>query len=404
VEIGLNRNALNSSVLSETLTVTKIGLDRATAEALVERAHSICAYSKRPSMGRSWLGGSAPAGAPTSSPWPCSWTGSAHKAAHVAEEFRTMIEIIALALVPIFFVIALGYFAGRRRAIDNHHVGELNALVMQFALPASLFVATASTPRSRMLGEGSLFLVLGLVMMALYAAWYGLARIQGKATRQEAAVQALTVSLPNYAAAGLPIILAVVGPAGAVHVAVAIAAGSILPSTVTLFILELAQPNECGDGARRALLGNALSRALLKPILLAPLAGTAISLSGLHLDNLVISSLQLIGAAAGGVALFLTGLVLSSQPFRLDLSVAIGTLAGNIVKPALVWVLTLLIPVPPDLARVAILLSALPVGCLGILFGVSYRTASLEAGSMVIASTVFSVVTLGVLIALLYPA
>ena len=38
----------------------------------------------------------------------------------------------------------------------------------------------------------------------------------------------------------MPIILAVVGPVGAVHVAVAIAAGSILPSPVTLFILELA--------------------------------------------------------------------------------------------------------------------------------------------------------------------
>ena len=313
-----------------------------------------------------------------------------------------MIEIIARALVPIFFVIALGYFAGRRRAIDNHHVGELNALVMQFALPASLFVATASTPRANMLGEGSLFLVLGLVMMALYVAWYGLARIN-KATRQEAAVQALTVSLPNYAAAGLPIILAVVGPAGAVHVAVAIAAGSILPSPVTLFILELAQPGDGDAGVGRALVAKALSRALLKPIVLAPLAGAAVSLSGLHLDALVTSSLQLIGVASGGVALFLTGLVLSSQPFRLDLRVIAATLAGNVLKPALVLALARLIPMPAELARSAILLSALPAGFFGILFGVNYRTASLEAGSMVIASTVASVATLGALIAVVYP-
>ena len=158
-----------------------------------------------------------------------------------------------------------------------------------------------------------------------------------------------------------------------------------------------------GGGARRALIGKALSRALLKPIVLAPLAGTIVSLSGLRPDALVTSSLQLIGVAAGGVAAFLTGVVLSSQPFRLDLPVAIATLAGNILKPALVWALTLLIPMPPDLAKAAILLSALPAGFFGILFGVNYRTASLEAGSMVIASTVFSVVTLGGLIALVYP-
>jgi malonate transporter and related proteins len=313
-----------------------------------------------------------------------------------------MIEIIARALVPIFFVIALGYFAGSRRAIDNQHVDGLNALVMQFALPASLFVATASTPRLRMLGEGSLFLILGLAMASVYAAWYALARTQAKATRREAAVEALTISFPNYAAAGLPIVATVLGPAGVVHVAVALTVGSLLPSTVTLFILELAQANEGGRGARRVQVGKALSRAVLKPIVLAPLAGMVLSLSGVRLDALVASSLQLIGVAAGGVAAFLTGLVLSSQPFRLDLPVAAATLVGNILRPAVVWGLTFLLPMPPGLAKVAVLLSALPFGFFGVLFGVSYRTRSQEAGSMVIASTIFSVVTLGGVIALFY--
>ncbi|MBV8421009.1 MAG: AEC family transporter, partial [Hyphomicrobiales bacterium] len=50
------------------------------------------------------------------------------------------------ALVPIFAVMGLGYFAGWIRDVDNHHVSQLNALVMDFALPASLFVAMATTP------------------------------------------------------------------------------------------------------------------------------------------------------------------------------------------------------------------------------------------------------------------
>ena len=48
---------------------------------------------------------------------------------------------------------ALGYFAGWIRDVDNHHVAELNALVMDFALPASLFVATASTQRALFLAQ-----------------------------------------------------------------------------------------------------------------------------------------------------------------------------------------------------------------------------------------------------------
>jgi malonate transporter and related proteins len=59
-----------------------------------------------------------------------------------------MPHAIFTALAPIFFVMALGYVAGRMRTIDNRHVGEINALVMDFALPASLFAAISSAARS----------------------------------------------------------------------------------------------------------------------------------------------------------------------------------------------------------------------------------------------------------------
>jgi predicted permease len=58
-----------------------------------------------------------------------------------------MITVLLNSLVPIFAVMGLGYFAGRSGYVDNHHVLQLNVLVMDFALPASLFVATASTSR-----------------------------------------------------------------------------------------------------------------------------------------------------------------------------------------------------------------------------------------------------------------
>ena len=42
-----------------------------------------------------------------------------------------MTAILLNSLLPIFIVMALGYFAGWVRDIDNQHVGELNALVME---------------------------------------------------------------------------------------------------------------------------------------------------------------------------------------------------------------------------------------------------------------------------------
>jgi malonate transporter len=64
-----------------------------------------------------------------------------------------MTDVLLDALVPIFAMMALGYVAGWSRDIDNHHVDELNALVMDFALPASLFAATASTSRALLLAQ-----------------------------------------------------------------------------------------------------------------------------------------------------------------------------------------------------------------------------------------------------------
>ena len=83
-----------------------------------------------------------------------------------------MSNAIVMALVPVFFVLLLGYAAGKLRIVDNHQVDGLNALVMDFALPASLFAATASAPRSQMIEQAPLFLAFGLTMLLLYVAWY----------------------------------------------------------------------------------------------------------------------------------------------------------------------------------------------------------------------------------------
>jgi hypothetical protein len=58
-----------------------------------------------------------------------------------------------------------GFFRGlvyRKRTGEIFTI-QLNALVMDFALPASLFVATASTPRNEMLAQGPLLEILGAV-------------------------------------------------------------------------------------------------------------------------------------------------------------------------------------------------------------------------------------------------
>jgi malonate transporter and related proteins len=88
----------------------------------------------------------------------------------------------------------------------------------------------------------------------------------------------------------------------------------------------------------------------------------------------------LIGQAAGGVALFLTGLILSAQRIKPDPNVLSGTLLKNVVHPVLAVGLIPALPMDRDTARAALLLCVLPSGFLGVLFGLRYGIESHVAG------------------------
>ncbi|WP_027555448.1 AEC family transporter [Bradyrhizobium sp. Cp5.3] len=311
---------------------------------------------------------------------------------------------IVMALAPVFFVLLLGFAAGRIRVIDNHHVEGLNALVMDFALPASLFAATAAASRSQTIEQGPLFLVSGLTMLVLYVAWYWCARTFAGVTKSDASLQALTIGFPNLAGVGLPILTSVMGAAGIVPVAVVLATGSILVSPLTLIVVEMNASKAHGGEMSARLVLVAIRRALTKPVVLAPALGILLSLSDLNLDALAHACLELIGNATAGVALFVTGLVLSAQSFRLDWKVVAATAASDIIRPLLAVAIVYGLRIGPDTAKTAILLAALPSGFFGILFAVNYRLDSATAGSMVIASTAFSIVTMAIAIAVLFPS
>jgi malonate transporter len=174
-------------------------------------------------------------------------------------------------------------------------------------------------------------------------------------------------------------------------------------SPLTLVVLEMSSKKGEASEQPTARVARAIRRALSKPIVVAPALGILVSLSGLQLGSVVEACLMLIGHAAPGVALFLTGLILSAQPFRLDWKVVSATWIGDIIRPLLTAAVVFLLPVPTETAKVAILFAAVPSGFFGILFAVNYRLDSATVGSMVTASTVSSIVTMAIAIAVLFP-
>jgi malonate transporter len=295
--------------------------------------------------------------------------------------------IILDSLLPVFFGMALGYLGGWTRDVDNKHVAELNALVMDFAVPASIFVTVVQASRRTLLDELPLAANLSISMLILYFVTYVMARRAFGAGPGEASIQALTTSLPNYASAGLPLISALLAADHLVAAAVAIACGSIVVSPITLVILDRTSQDKKSITA-------SLVSAVMKPIVLSPILAVAFVLTGIGLPDPLTKSFSLMGQVAGGAGLFLTGLILSAQKLDLGANTSIQTLLSNVAHPLLAAALAWLFALPPLTAREAIVLSALPVGFFGVLFGLRFNKSSEVAGTTLIASTILSAATL----------
>jgi malonate transporter and related proteins len=335
---------------------------------------------------------------------------SAASAATVAENhapwlaWAETVDLIVLALLPVFVVLALGYFAGRRKLIDNANVASLNVLLMQFALPLALFVSIARTPKTVIVAYGALALVLALGLVLMYLAAFGIYRRICLMPLGDSAVAALTTAFPNFASIGLPLLVPIFGAEAGLPVAVAIAVGSVTISPLTLALLELHKAAASGSHAQvragRAFL-LALRRSVSKPIFIGPMAGLALALSGLPLPGLITVALgPLIGATAG-VGLFLTGLMVSAQAIRVDRRVTLAVFAKNVLQPILVYALVRLLGMPHGVGAQSVLLCAIPCGFFGLVFGASAGVRPAVAGSTLVVSSVAGIGTLSIAIVLL---
>jgi malonate transporter len=305
-----------------------------------------------------------------------------------------MTKVLADALVPIFAGLLLGYFAGLWRRMDNQNVRTLITFVMSFAIPCSLFLAIASTPRTALREQAAAGLVLAIVYAVLYAVSFVWTRFRENLNASDSSVVALTLGFPNSAAVGLPLLASVFGSRATVTVATSLAIGSITVSPITLAILERSRRGSAGvsgtglSGKSSALRQITLSliHSCKRPIVWAPLLGLAFSCADLTLPSFIHRSLAVMGSAADGSALVLTGLVVSAQKFEIRGNTLITVLLKNALQPAIALGICMLIHLNIEQTRYVTLISAMPCGFFGVVFGRDFDSNPKLASSGLIAS------------------
>jgi malonate transporter and related proteins len=304
-----------------------------------------------------------------------------------------MTKILADALVPIFAGLLLGYCAGLWRKMDNENVKTLITFVMSFAIPCSLFMAIAGTSRAALRSQAAPGLVLAIVYFVLYGLSFLWTRSKENLNNADSSVVALTLGFPNSAAVGLPLLGSVFGPQATVTVATSIAIGSLTVSPITLALLESNGNGARGGAALRAF-AFSVARSFKKPIVWAPLLGLAFSCAAVDLPSFIHRSLAMMGSASDGSALVLTGLVVSAQKFEMGKSTLVAVFLKNALQPAIALALCALLHLDAEVLRYVVLISAMPCGFFGPVFGKGFGSSPKLASSGLIASYLFGIGTL----------
>jgi predicted permease len=300
------------------------------------------------------------------------------------------------ALLPVFFVLALGYAAGKRNAFDADQAAGLSKLALTFALPASLFVSMTDIRKDLLLQQGRLVLALILSHAGLFvAAWLALGLV--KSLRgTPAIIYALVLSTSATPVFGLAVLGPILGPTSAGTVGlVALAINLVVPPAVVLLEMDAAAKHQqvaTGSSKTNPVL-TGLNAGLQSPLLWAPLLGIAVVLAGIRLPAVVASCFELIGSATSGVAVFAVGLILAAHAVRLSPVVLGGSLARITIQSAILFALLHLLHVISPFARESLVCCSFPLATTVVLFAARYKAAESETASMLLLSTLALAIT-----------
>ena len=334
-----------------------------------------------------------------------------------------MLSTTLTVLIPVLFVVLLGYVAGRAKAFDADQVAGINELALDYALPASLFVGVVTIPRTQLMHDLSFVLVVLAALVGVYLAALAVGMLVFRLAARAAALFALGAAFPGTPFFGPAVLGGLVDEYSAVVIASTAIVANLLLVPVTIVVLEAAgrarssrpravrvavavgthsmDPEAPPDGgsdlaAMATVVRDSILHAVKQPYVWAPVVGLMLVLMGVQVPSLIDAMLNLIGQTTSGVSLFVSGLLLAAYSLKMNGVVTINAILKSAVQPALMLALVGLAGIPNPLARAGVVAVALPSAVIAPMLAGRYGTYQAEAGSTMVLTVVLMMVVVPV--------
>lgn len=316
-----------------------------------------------------------------------------------------MLDILLVTL-PFFALVLCGYVATRRGFLPQVAIPGLNTFVLYFALPCMLFRFGATTPIANSLSAGvvGVYLFCAVIMVSFTVA----VTLSHRVDWNDAAFGALVSAFPNTGYMGVPLLVALLGPAAAGPAIVTILIDLLFTSSLCIALSRLGGADTHGAAVAAR---NAVKGVLSNPMPWSIVLGVAVFVGGVSLPAPVMQTIGLLADSASPVALFTIGAVLArSQMVTTDPTPLIDyvpvALKKLVLHPLLVLIMghaaiSLGVPLDPFALTVIVLVAALPSASNVAMLAERFDADNGRIARIILVSTALAFVTFSGAVALL---
>lgn len=295
-------------------------------------------------------------------------------------------------LAAIGLILILGFFLGKFKLISEKTNRELTNLLLTVFMPASLFMAfpaeyDESAAGIFLAGLGGGFLIM-LILIILAKLIFN-PRWTGKELSYESQ---FAMIFNNATFLGYPIVVSTFGTSGVLAYCGFIVAFNIALFSYGIWLFE------------RKITWRLVRSVIFNPNIIAVFLGMALFILSVELPSFIGDAVSYVGAVTTPLSIICIGYMLSQAKLRKVLTkwrLMVTALVQLLLGPMVTWGVLTLLQFPTEVIQVCTLIQALPTATSLGLFAVKYGGNASEASELVTISTIFSVVTMPLMMLLL---
>lgn len=283
-----------------------------------------------------------------------------------------MTHILLYAIVPIIVVMLAGYISGKKGIFNGENAKAFNKVVLDYALPAALFVSIVDADRSMLVQDLKLSIIsLVVIMFCFMVVYFIYAKCFKGIGPAEGAIMALVNGSPTIGFLGFAVLEPIFGTTPYVALVVAIV-GIVVNAVgipVGLSLLNAAKEKTAPlpAGQKRPSAWKPVLHALAQPVAWAPILAVVWVVIGLPWPKYLNPSFDLIKGANASMAVFAAGITLSTFKISINWQAVLGVILKMIFMPAMLLIVGLILHMDKLNLEMLVVAGALPPAFSGII-------------------------------------